>query len=60
VEEPEHVIRRVRIDSLHLDPANARAHGPDNLQALLEDAGTTFEEAKAERKEKPVADGTTS
>ena len=27
-------IRRVPLDSLHLDPANARAHGPENLEAI--------------------------
>ena len=27
-------IERVPLDSLHLDPANARAHGPRNLEAI--------------------------
>ena len=27
-------IRRVPLDSLHLDPANARVHGPENLDAM--------------------------
>ncbi|MCC7169271.1 MAG: hypothetical protein IT459_02385, partial [Planctomycetes bacterium] len=27
-------IQRVPIDSLHLDPANARAHGDKNLDAI--------------------------
>ncbi len=28
-------IRRVPLDSLHLDPANAREHGEENLEAIL-------------------------
>ncbi|MEM7232841.1 MAG: recombinase family protein [Planctomycetota bacterium] len=28
------VIKRVPIDELHLDPANARQHGPENLEAI--------------------------
>jgi len=28
-------IKRVPLDSLHLDPANAREHGPENLEAIL-------------------------
>jgi hypothetical protein len=27
-------VRRVPISSLHLDPANARSHGPVNLEAI--------------------------
>jgi DNA modification methylase len=27
-------IRRVSLDALHVDPANARAHGPDNMDAI--------------------------
>ena len=27
-------IRRVPLDSLHLDPANAREHGPENVDAI--------------------------
>ena len=27
-------IRRVALDSLHLDPANARAHGDSNMDAI--------------------------
>jgi DNA modification methylase len=29
------VVKRVPIASLHLDPANARAHGPENLEAII-------------------------
>lgn len=33
---PDHLsIRHVKIDSLHLDPANARTHGNENLEAIL-------------------------
>ena len=28
-------IQRVPLDSLHLDPANAREHGPENLDAIV-------------------------
>ena len=28
------VIRRVPLDALHLDPANARQHGDRNLEAI--------------------------
>ncbi len=28
-------VRRVPLDSLHLDPANAREHGPENLEAIV-------------------------
>ncbi len=28
-------VRRVALDSLHLDPANAREHGPKNLEAIV-------------------------
>ena len=28
-------IKRVPLDSLHLDPANAREHGPENLDAII-------------------------
>src|SRR5439155_25632711 len=28
------VIRRVPLDALHQDPANARTHGPRNLEAI--------------------------
>ena len=28
-------VRRVPLDSLHLDPANARAHGERNLEAIV-------------------------
>ena len=27
-------IKRVSLDSLHLDPSNARSHGPENMQAI--------------------------
>src|SRR2546428_7987977 len=33
--EPSLTIRRVPLDSLHLDPANAREHGPENLEAIV-------------------------
>ena len=33
--EPSLSIRRVPLDSLHLDPANAREHGPENMEAIL-------------------------
>ena len=33
--EPTLTIRRVPLDSLHLDPANAREHGPENLEAIV-------------------------
>src|SRR2546427_7928763 len=33
--EPSLTIRRVPLDSLHLDPANAREHGPENMEAIL-------------------------
>ena len=29
------VIKRVSIDALHIDPANARAHGERNLEAIV-------------------------
>ncbi len=29
------VVRRVPLGSLHLDPANAREHGPENLEAIV-------------------------
>ena len=32
--EPGLAIRRVPLDALHLDPANARAHGDENLAAI--------------------------
>ncbi len=28
-------VRRVPLESLHLDPANAREHGPENLEAIV-------------------------
>ena len=28
-------IKRVPLDSLHLDPANARSHGPENMEAIV-------------------------
>ncbi|HEV8455440.1 MAG TPA: ParB N-terminal domain-containing protein [Gemmatimonadales bacterium] len=28
-------VRRVPLDSLHLDPANARSHGPENMDAIV-------------------------
>ena len=28
-------VRRVALDSRHLDPANSREHGPENLEALV-------------------------
>ncbi len=28
-------IQRVPLDSLHLDPSNAREHGPENLEAIV-------------------------
>ncbi len=28
-------VRRVPLDSLHLDPANARQHGPENMDAII-------------------------
>jgi DNA modification methylase len=34
VPEPKLQIRRVRHDALHQDPANARAHGPENMDAI--------------------------
>src|SRR5213594_1759723 len=33
--EPTLTIRRVPLDSLHLDPSNARTHGPENLEAIV-------------------------
>jgi DNA modification methylase len=33
--EPTLTIRRVPLDSLHLDPSNARSHGPENMEAIL-------------------------
>jgi hypothetical protein len=33
--EPTLTIRRVPLDSLHLDPANAREHGPENMEAIF-------------------------
>ena len=32
--ERQLTIRRVRLDALHQDPANARAHGPENMAAI--------------------------
>ena len=32
--EPKLQIRRVPLDALHQDPANARAHGPENMAAI--------------------------
>lgn len=32
--EPRLQIRRVSLDALHQDPANARAHGPANMAAI--------------------------
>jgi ParB-like chromosome segregation protein Spo0J len=32
--EPTLQIRRVALDALHQDPANARAHGPENMAAI--------------------------
>ena len=28
-------IKRVPLDSIHPDPANAREHGPENLEAII-------------------------
>ena len=33
--EPTLTVRRVPLDSLHLDPANAREHGPENMEAIV-------------------------
>src|SRR5512139_3076546 len=35
MEEPHLSVKRVPLDSLHLDPANARTHGPENLEAIV-------------------------
>ena len=43
-------IRRVPIESLHLDPANARAHGEENMEAIaasLQRFGQADEVARA-------------
>jgi hypothetical protein len=32
---PGLAIRRVALDTLHLDPANAREHGPENMEAIV-------------------------
>jgi DNA modification methylase len=34
-EAPGLAIRRVALDTLHLDPANAREHGPENVEAII-------------------------
>jgi ParB-like chromosome segregation protein Spo0J len=32
--ERQLTIRRVALDALHFDPANARTHGPENMDAI--------------------------
>jgi DNA modification methylase len=35
MDSPTLAIRRVPLDSLHTDPANARSHGPENMDAIV-------------------------
>ena len=35
MEQQNLTIKRVPIESLHLDPANARDHGPENMDAIV-------------------------
>ena len=35
MEQTTLTVRRVPLESLHLDPANARSHGPENMDAIV-------------------------